>query len=129
MSVRILRWEPVHEQGGRWVLAGLRLADGHLILQVESERPEQPVLELVWDSEVFFQARDEGDYLTLFQWGEFAFPHPFYIVEGSPVVARVVGESSGVRASDDLVHYAVYTTDTCVDVVALDPPTVRWVES
>jgi len=128
MTARVVRWDPCAARGGRWVLDELRMGGGRLVVRVEAEFPPGRVLELSWDSEVFVQARDEGDYLAVSRWGGFEYPHPFYLIEDSPVLERIVGESDGVRTGSSLSHFAIYTTDTCVDVVALEPPAVRWVD-
>lgn len=47
-------------------------------------------------------------------------------VEGSPWIAGLKKEAGGVMDDLDVKHYAVYTSDYCIDVASVTPPRVEW---
>lgn len=48
------------------------------------------------------------------------------MVENSRWVQWLVEESAGTLSADKLNHYAIYTPDPCIDIVAESPPIVEW---
>ena len=79
-------------------------------------------VEFRWDTQVLVVVRDEGDLAGVLSDPGFDFPHPFYTVEGSPLVRLFVEDSAGVRQATEIVHFALYTVDECVDLLATSGP-------
>lgn len=48
--------------------------------------------------------------------------HCFYTAESSPLLAECSTMFSGIRDGDTTRHYAIYTSDRCVDIVSTQEP-------
>jgi hypothetical protein len=51
---------------------------------------------------------------------------PLLTVENSSWIAWLKEESGGVLEHERLIHYAIFTPEDCIDVVAALPPEVEW---
>ena len=50
----------------------------------------------------------------------------FFIVRDSEFVKWFLRENLGTYPPDNVVHYAIYTEDACVDVITSSAPKVEW---
>jgi hypothetical protein len=51
---------------------------------------------------------------------------PLYTVQSSRFVKWLVEESEGVLSASRVVHYAIFTAEDCIDIVADSEPSVSW---
>ena len=89
-------------------------------------RPEEHHLGIIvvrFESRLFYTNSDEGDRLSaVSNQQELQFPHAFWIVQDSALVAEFRRQAAGVRDDDNLVHYAFLTCNDCIDVIAIGEP-------
>lgn len=117
-SVR--RWDPLELPGRRrWQLVALDFDTDWLEIRICSGELR---VRLRWDSQVLVQVRDESDLLGVLAAPGFDFPHPFYRIENSSLIRFFVEDSGGLREPAEIEHFAIYTIDECVDVLATNAP-------
>jgi len=103
-------------------LSGLHFTQGDLVVQLlvgESDTPAR----MTFESVVAFRATDEGNKLELWA-GHDQCLGGLHLVEHSTYLRETCAESCGVLEAEELVHYAIYTDNECVDVIARRPPNV-----
>ncbi len=120
---RYVRWEPFPGIAGRWYVDALHHDFEGFRVLLRSELPTGPVLRLAFEAPLLYQAAEEGFRLA----GpdadsELAFPHPFYTVERSSLVADFHRSSAGVYREWAVRHFAIYAADQCVDVLSVEEP-------
>ncbi len=89
---------------------------------------EEKILEIVFDPALVYRNIDEGDLLLynridgedgLGRWGLFT-------VEESDYLEWFHLTSQGIHLNQNVVHYAIYTPDDCLDILSAYPPEVKW---
>ena len=122
--LKIKKWVPFEDLNfDRWYCEGLHDDyEGFRVLLTGEEKPE-PIVRLLFEYVYFYQNRDEGKFLVHEpSEGNYEFPHPFYILENSKLLKRFHEESAGIYAEYPIKHYAIYTTNDCIDVLSIDAP-------
>ena len=120
---RYVRWEPFPGITGRWYLDALHHDFEGFRVLLRSEDFTRPFLRLAFAAPLLYQAAEEGFRLT----GpdpdsELVFPHPFYTVERSALVAEFHRSSCGVHREWAVRHFAIYAANLCLDVLAVEEP-------
>ena len=96
--------------------------EGFRILLSDQDK-HSPMLRLFFENPFLYQNRDESYMISHTNIeGSFEFPHAFYIIENSDLVERFHNKSASVYRDRDLKHYAIYTSNDCIDVLSdLEP--------
>lgn len=75
---------------------------------------------------LFHANSDEGKRLSLVENdAELTFPHVFWKVENSALVAEFHRQSRGTAEGLGITHYAFLSSTACVDVLAIEDPTFK----
>jgi hypothetical protein len=120
---RYVRWDPYPGITGRWYLDALHHDWEGFRLLLRSADSTVPVLRLTFEVPLLFQVAEEGFRLSgADEDSELAFPHPFYTVERSSLVAEFHRSSCGVYRDWAIRHFAIYAADECVDVLSVQEP-------
>lgn len=94
---------------------------------LRGEKPSEPTLRIRWDTYVCYRNINESFRLrTWAQTPELQGPQSLFIAENSSWLRWVVDESGGALDENTLTHYAIYTPEDCIDIVAQHPPDVDW---
>ena len=51
---------------------------------------------------------------------------PFFTVKNSNFLKWFLEESCGTLDTKDLMHYAVYTPNDCIDILSVETPCIEW---
>ncbi|SCX66581.1 hypothetical protein [Variovorax sp. EL159] len=121
---RYIRWNPLVELEGVQVyveaihddLEGFRIW----------LRPPSPgeIIIVRFDSPLFYANSDEGKRLSKVESAEqMKFPHAFWTVENSALIAEFHRQSVGVYDDLNIKHFAFLSGSYCVDVLSVVEPT------
>jgi hypothetical protein len=69
---------------------------------------------------------DEGDLLDLLSSNGAFGKSTFLTVSNSEYLAWFHRISVNIRKNENVIHYAIYTPNDCVDVLSAYPPSVEW---
>jgi hypothetical protein len=87
--------------------------------------PEKPLRMLIvrFEHAIFYANSNEGKRLSAVENDdEMDFPHVFWKVENSALLAEFHRQSSGTAESLDITHYAFLTSSDCIDVLSVGAP-------
>lgn len=121
------RWVPCQRILDVMYLHDVRIDAEAIQVTLETKEPGLGKAILRFEHSLCYRMIDEGDYLLTmngFQGG-----WSFFIVKHSSFRAWFDEESCGARVGEDMVHYAIYTPNECMDILALRPPEIRWQDS
>ncbi|MFQ5700168.1 MAG: hypothetical protein ACE5IL_18040 [Myxococcota bacterium] len=114
---RRLHCEAIHDD-----VEGLRIL-------LRGDNPSGSTLRLRFESVIGY--RNVNESYRLQTWGELnmAQQPPLLIVENSSWIKWLHNEAGEVIDSEKVVHYAVFTSEDCIDILTEFPPTVEWLGS
>lgn len=115
---------PVENLEAKLYIEELREDSEGLHLQLAPPGPPLRRLYLNFDNFLAYRRADEGDLLKTI--GPSMVGATLFIVAHSEFLDWFIDQTLGVRESDPIQHYAIYTPDTCVDILSLSPPKVSW---
>lgn len=92
---------------------------------LSSEKVGSPMLRLKWDNVLFYQSRDEAYLFSYFDFNQFEFPYPFYIIKDSELITNFHKNSDEIYTDWKIQHFAIYTTNDCIDVLSVSNPSVK----
>jgi hypothetical protein len=92
------------------------------------DRATRGVIRIRFERTYAFRSADEGDrYRTLMRMEkQRTLGETFQVVRNSSFLRWFGEETCHDYLLDRLVHYAIYTSDDCIDVLSDTPPTVEW---
>ena len=86
------------------------------------------MLRITFDSILLYRNIDEGDYLNdevdysqleTRKWS-------LFVIEKSSLLIWFQQVSQGIHDSQQVVHYAIYTPNECIDILSAYPPKAEW---
>lgn len=83
------------------------------------------ILRITFNPPLSYRNTDEGDLLKSINEQDLG-GWSLYVVSSSDYLAWFSDQSCGIHEPDDVVHYAIYTPNDCVDVLSAHSPTVEW---
>jgi hypothetical protein len=118
-----IRWNPVPEfEGKRLYCEALHDDREGFRLWLQPEPPGR-MLVVKFDHLLFYASSDEARRLAAVQnSAEMKFPHAFWKVENSALIAEFHRQSAGTVELLEIMHFAFLTANQCVDVLAIDEP-------
>ena len=118
-------WRPIPDVPDRLYLQSMH-DDGDdltILLRVESS---QSVLRLVYEAPIGYRSINETYRLRTWDMADMRALPSLLIIDNSKWIKWLIEEAVGILDDRALVHYAIYTPDDCIDVVADIAPTVEW---
>lgn len=94
-----------------------------LLLKGGSEQDK--VLRITFDRALSYRNTDEGDLLKTIN-KQNSGGWSLYIVSNSDYLKWFSEESQSIHEDEDIIHYAIYTPNDCLDVLSSYPPKVEW---
>lgn len=122
-SGRYVKWHPLPGQAGRFYCEAL-IDDweGFRIL-LGTDKMSDPMMRLTFPDALLYRNCDESHRLAIPGDGsELDFPHPFYTVENSALLADFHRDAQETMKDLAITHYAIYTANDCIDVLSPTPP-------
>lgn len=120
---RYVRWNPVPEHEGKRMYCEAVHDDRKGFRIWLSSDPRSGMLVVSFPHVLFYANSDEGKRLSPVENdAELAFPHVFWKVENSALVAEFHRQSRGTAEGLAITHYAFLSSSTCVDVLAIEDP-------
>ncbi len=120
------RWEPLPEWSGCRVEIDAIHDDWEgFRIWIRSHDPTKGMLIARFEPALLYCSSDESDRIAGIQPTNQAlkFPHVFWIVDDSELVAIFHRQSSGLHTNRDIIHFAFLSCNQCVDVIACGLPT------
>jgi hypothetical protein len=94
-------------------------------LLLKGSSDQDKVLRITFDPALSYRNTDEGDLLKTINGQDFG-GWSLYIVSNSGYLKWFSEESHGIHEDEDIIHYAIYTPNDCLDVLSAYPPKVEW---
>lgn len=123
---RYTRWNPLSEFEGKRMYCDVVHDDQEgLRIWFSTEKPAETLM--VRFAHVLFYAKShEGKRLSAVENdAEMKFPHVFWKVENSALLAEFHRQSSGIHESLNITHYAFLSSTDCIDVLSVDEPVLE----
>ena len=118
------KWLPIDDLSGSLYLEGLYDDYEGFRLLLKGEGEQQKMLRIMFDPALAYRNTDESDLLRTI--GKGLGEWSLFTVEHSDYLAWFNKESHGIHESENIVHYAIYTPNDCLDVLSIYPPKVEW---
>ena len=119
------KWIPIEGLSGNLYLEGLHDDYEGFRLLLKEESNQQRILRITFDPALSYRNTDEGGLLRtignkdLGTWS-------LFIVENSDYLMWFNEESYGIHQLENIIHYAIYTPNDCLDILSIYPPKVKW---
>lgn len=118
------KWDPITNLPKKLYLEAVHDDyEGFRLLLKNDE--DQRMLRIAFDPVLSYRNTDEGDLIKTINKQDLG-DWSLYTVNESDYLAWFIEESHGIHDSDDIVHYAIYTPNDCLDVLSACPPKVEW---
>jgi hypothetical protein len=118
------RWQPDAAIPLRVEILGLRDEDEGLTIVLASEETREAVAKIVFPDFIGYRNVNESFRSRTWQSQNMTGSSSLLIVEDSLWLEWLREESGGVLDDVELTHYAIYTSDDCVDVATRTAPLV-----
>jgi len=127
MDKQIFRkWEPLSDLPDEMYLEGLHDDYEGFRLLLKGASGNRKMLRISFDSSLAYRNINEGDFLKTVEDSEGLTKWCLFTVENSAYEKWFHEQSYNIHASEDIVHYAIYTPNDCVDILSAYPPQVEW---
>jgi len=123
-------WKPIDsvEPVSKFLVDGLHDdAEGFRIL-LRAEDPTQDLLRIKFENHLSYRNTDESYLLSV--WDSIEknlLGTQFFLVEQSSYIEFLHQMTGNIYEDLELIHYAIYTTSDCIDVITQQSPYVSWV--
>ncbi len=94
-------------------------------LLLKGDGEENKVLRNTFDPALSYRNTDEGELLKTINEQNFG-GWSLYVANDSDYLKWFSEESHGTHEGEDIIHYAIYTPNDCLDVLSAYPPKVEW---
>ena len=95
-----------------------------LLLRAEGNAGK--TLRIVFNPALSYRNTDEGDLLKMLPNIEGLGKSTLFTVRNSEYLVWFHGMSVGRHEEENIIHYAIYTPNDCVDALSAYPPIVEW---
>lgn len=120
------KWEPMSCLPNEMYLEGLHDDYEGFRLLLKGSGDKGKILRIAFDPSLVYRNIDEGDFLKMANDGEGLMKWCLFTVENSTYEKWFHEQSYNIRESENIVHYAIYTPNDCIDVLSAYPPKVEW---
>lgn len=127
-SQRFVPWTPVTDAPAMLYCESIHDGPEGLRIVLRGPAPSDRVLQLTFESMVGYRNINESWRARTWQDVDTKALPTLLRVEGSRWLAWLVEEAGGALVHAELVHYAIYTPEDCIDVVSEFPPEVTWLD-
>ena len=121
-----VKWEPIDDLPVLLYLEELRDNYQGITLKLQGEEKTSPLLVVNFDGALSYRTTDEGDLLKTLGEVEGYGAWSLFKVENSKYVEWFHEQSLGIRRDQEIVHFVFATANDVVEVLDLEPPTLRW---
>lgn len=120
------KWEPIEDIPARLSCEGLHHDYEGFRILLKGPGPDSATFRIIFDPTLAYRNIDEGDLLKTIH--EMPDPGIFslFTVDSSTWLKWFHEESYGIHKDENIVHYAIYTVNDCIDVLSAFEPTVEW---
>lgn len=119
------RWSPCPTLDGKRISCEA-LTDNRQGFEIRLRPEAGPDLSVAFPSVLLYVNSAEGTRLSRVANGEpLSFPHAFWRVTDSALIAEFHRQSLGTRQDWNITHYAFLTINDCIDVLATEMPVIR----
>jgi len=94
-------------------------------LLLKGDEDHNKTLRITFDPALSYRNTDEGDLLKTIGKQEFE-QWSLYTVRNSSYSEWFADESCGIHDDENIIHYAIYTPNDCIDILSVYPPEVEW---
>lgn len=119
------KWDVLPDQDGPFAVVAIHdSADGlHIALEETSDRGRS--IHVAFDQQVAYRVIDESNLGRLWRHlGNERWTGSTYVVDSSPWLERLRLDADGLLDDERLLHYAIYTDCTCIEVASVVPPEI-----
>lgn len=119
------KWIPIDNLAGTLYLEAIHDDYEGFRLLLKGGAEQDKVLRITFDPALSYRNTDEGDLLKTINTQNFG-GWSLYVVSNSDYLRWFSEESHGVHEGEDIIHYAIYTPNDCLDILSSYPPKVEW---
>lgn len=118
-------WTPIDNIPQRLYCEGIHDDyEGFRVLLRENDKT--PILRIMFDFVRVYRKLDESDLLRTVASIKIQKKTPLFIVDNSSLVEWFNEESYGIYKDKDIKHFAIYTSNDCIDILSEFEPKVEW---
>lgn len=120
------KWLPLDSIPSRLYCEGIHDDYEGFRIIVRGEGDDSSLLRISFDVALAYRNVDEGDLVQTIQLRPELGSFSLFVVENSSWVEWFESESCGLHSRKNIVHYAIYTSNDCIDVLSEFEPFVDW---
>lgn len=120
------KWIPLEKIPSRLHCEGLHDDYEGFRILLKGDDPNSSMLRITFNAVLVYRNIDEGDLLLTIQTRPDLGHSALFTVENSTWLEWFHGESCEIHERETIVHYAIYTSNDCIDVLSAFEPTVEW---
>ena len=128
MKNRYKKWYPLENIPVHLYCEGLHDDYEGFRILLRGDDPTSPVLRISFSPSLAYRNIDEGDLLRTIYGIPDLGASSLFMVENSTWLEWFQEESHGIHDGEDIMHYAIYTANDCIDVLSAFDPTVEWID-
>ena len=121
-------WIPMENIPSRLYCEGLYDDYEGFRVLLKGEETNSRQFQICFESVLAYRNIDEGDRLRTLHELPMERKVPLFIVEESSFIRWFHEESCDIHRNRDVKHYAIYTSNDCIDVISSQVPLVAWSE-
>lgn len=120
------KWIPIHSIPERLFCEAIHDDYEGFRILLRGEALHSPMLRISFESVLAYRNIDEGSLLKTLNLLKDCEPSSFYLVQNSTWLVWFHEESYGMYEDRHIVHYAIFTSHDCIDVLSEYEPVVEW---
>ncbi len=120
------KWIPLEKIPPRLYCEGLHDDYEGFRILLKGDDPNSSILRITFDATLAYRNIDEGDLLRTIQARPDIGHFSLFTVECSTWLKWFHSESCEIHDGENIVHYAIYAANDCIDVLSAFEPSVEW---
>lgn len=120
------KWEPVKDIPSSLLCEGLHDDYEGFRVLLKGSGDKACTFRIVFGTALAYRNIDEGDLQKTLHSIVCTEPCSLFIVENSTWLKWFQEESYGIHDDEEIIHYAIYTENDCIDILSAYPPVVEW---
>lgn len=123
-KIKFEKWRPIDLLSESMHLEELHDSNKGFWFLLKEESGNKKTLKITFDLVLLYRKIDEGDFLMTIDKSVTGWT--FFTAKNSDLLSWFNYQSQDIHHNENIIHYAIYTPDDCLDILSAYPPKVEW---